>query len=181
MSNNNISVFGSVNIEFDLDVCSRVGDVITSTDTYDFSKFKYAVSNNDFRLQRFMNEKSFADTKIVTTTPTFKKYFFFPEIDFLPDLAYISANSIDIDSCSDQLLALLLAIWTEKKHVFLFGYDIEDLTEREILWEVGKFYPHTNIVYVRKPNINKISLFDSYPNMSVMDYNEFKVFANEKV
>jgi len=34
-------------------------------------------------------------------------------------------------------------------------------------------------VYVRKPNPNKIFLFDSYENMSIIDYKEFDEIAND--
>jgi hypothetical protein len=54
--------------------------------------------------------------------------------------------------------------------ILLLGYDIENLNERARLLSIGSAHPHNKIMYVRKPNPNKIFLFDKYPNMSVTDY-----------
>jgi hypothetical protein len=40
-------------------------------------------------------------------------------------------------------------------------------------------HPHNHIVYVRKPNPNKIFLFDGFENMSVMDYLEYQKVVDE--
>ena len=73
----------------------------------------------------------------------------------------------------------MLACWMEIPDIYLFGYDIENLTERNRLIALGISYPHSNIIYVRKPNPSKIFLFDAYDNMSVIDYNEYKKIVNK--
>ena len=75
---------------------------------------------------------------------------------------------------------MLLGIWMEHKKIYLFGYDIEDLEERSNLINVINNHPHTEIVYVRKPNPNKIFLFDAYENVSIMDYNDFNEMTNDR-
>ena len=104
---------------------------------------------------------------------------FFNNVDYLPSFPDEQKLHIDIDSCSTQLLSLLCSIWCEYDKVFLFGYNIEDLNERELLIRVAANNPHIQIYFCRKPNANKIKLFDHLPNVSVMDYKEFKKYAEE--
>jgi hypothetical protein len=83
------------------------------------------------------------------------------------------------DSLSDQSLALMLACWMEIDHIYLFGYDIVDLTERERLKTIAMLSPHNQFYYVRKPNPQKIHLYDDFENIHIIDYKDFKRISDE--
>ena len=173
MSSENIVILGNVPIEYPMAKLTEKHTVIACGNTYKTANFDYAVVNSETRLQDMLNTTSFKDTDILTTESLFKKYIFFDQVDYLPSFPgeKIAGTS---DKCSEQTLALMLACWLEKKNIYLFGYDIQNLEERSVLLNLGMIYPHNNIIYVRKPNPTKIFLFDTYDNMSVSDYNEFK-------
>ena len=173
MSSENIVILGNVPIEYPLDKLTEKHTVIACGNTYKSANFAYAVVNIETRLQDMLNSASFRETDVLTTQSLFKKYIFFDQVDYLPSFPgeKIAGTA---EECSEQALALMLACWLEKKNVYLFGYDIQDLDERSKLLNLGSIYPHNNIIYVRKPNPTKIFLFDNYENMSVMDYKEFK-------
>jgi hypothetical protein len=88
---------------------------------------------------------------------------------------------MEIEKLSEQSMALMLSLWMEKKNIYLFGYDIQDLEERSVLLSILNANHFSNIFYVRKPNPTKIHLFDTYEKMSVIDYTEFdKIRNNDK-
>ena len=180
MNPESISVIGNNTFDYDSTAVVSLCAVITSGNTNKFSGCQYAVTTLDSRIQDLLNSKSFNETKILTTPNLHKKYVFFDRIDELPYFPFLKGQQDSFDSYSEQLLSLLLGIWLEYKKIYLFGYDIEDLEERANLINVIVNHPHTEIVYVRKPNPNKIFLFDSYENMSVIDYKEFDEIVNDR-
>lgn len=176
MNPDTVTVLGNTPFEYDYKKIASLSAIITSGSINKSSSFQYAVTNLENRIQDLLNTKVLNETRILTTSSLHKKYVFFERVDTLPDFPYLQGKSVT--SLSDQLLSLLLGIWMEYKTIYLFGYDIEDLSEREHLISVVNNNPHTKIFYVRKPNPNKIFLFDTYENMSVIDYNDFEKLAN---
>ena len=174
-----ITLVGNVSIDYDYKWCNKLGDIVSGVDINKPLNTKFSITNNELELQRMINNINLKNSIILTPLTLYKKYLFFNNVDYLPSFPDEQKLHIDIDSCSTQLLSLLCSIWCEYDKVFLFGYNIEDLNERELLIRVAANNPHVQIYYCRKPNANKIKLFDHLPNVSVMDYKEFKKYAEE--
>jgi len=172
MINEDLVIVGPVPIKYNLKYVTDRYDTIVCGNTAKFMEPKYAIVNSETRLQDMLNSPSYKQSDILTTQELYKKYIFFDQVDFLPSFPGEKVVSKP-HAVSEQSLALMFACWLEKKTVYLFGYDIEDLSERADLLNLGACYPHSDIVYVRKPNPTKIFLFDAIDNMRVMDYNEF--------
>ena len=165
-----ITVVGSQPLDFDLTVCKRLGPMIVAGNSHKNTVFEYATANSEQHVQDMLNSPSFRDTRIVVNERLYKKYIFFDPLDCVPNFPAVNSMDLSSSELSEQSLALLLACWLDIETILLLGYDIENLTERARLLSIGSAHPHNKIVYVRKPNPNKIFLFDKYPNMSVTDY-----------
>ncbi len=179
MNSTVVSVIGNRSFDYENESISSLSAIISSGSTNKLTKCQYAVTTMDSRIQDLLNTKILNDTRILTTASLHKKYVFFDRVDELPTFPFLKGQKDSVSSCSEQLLSLLLAVWLEYKKIYLFAYDIEDLEERANLISVLANNPHAEIVYVRKPNPNKIFLFDSYDNMSIIDYKEFDEIAND--
>jgi hypothetical protein len=177
MKYTHITVLGNIPIEYDMKTPAKLGDVIASGICNKTIKFKYAVTNNELELQNMINFSHYKDTMLLTNTGLYKKYFFFDNVDYLPIFGDVASVGLDFSELSNQNLALLLAIWSDADRIFLCGYDIEDLDEREILIKMMTNHPTTHFYFCRKPNINKIKLFDHLKNVKVFDYPEFKTYG----
>jgi hypothetical protein len=174
-----IAVVGNMPIKWDFDECLRLGSVIASGNTYKTIAFEYATANTEQHLQDMLNSANFRNTRILVPDTLYKKYIFFSNVDCLPNFPAMKTLDINDETCSEQLLSLMLACWMEIPNIYLFGYDIENLTERARLITLGISYPHSRIIYVRKPNPTKIFLFDAYDNMRVMDYIEYQKIVDK--
>lgn len=153
-------------------------DVIVAGNVHKDHKFPYATVNSETRLQDMLNSASFRETIILTPDKLYKKYVFFEQIDALPSLPEVKSTGKKMEELSEQSLALMLAMWMDKKNIYLFGYDIEDLEERSVLLSILGSNPFCNVYYVRKPNPAKIHLFDAYENMQVINFIEFERMKN---
>jgi len=181
MKNNIITVIGPLYpVDFDLELCVKNGPVIVTNTSHEKITPKYAIITSESQLQDTMNLSNFKQTRLLVPESMYKKYLFFENVDQLPYFPAMKGLELNEHQCSKQSLALMLACWMEAETVHLFGYDIQDLTERERLLGIGMINPHTRIVYTRKPNPSKIFLFDSYKNMSVMDYKQYQKEYNGK-
>ena len=180
MKYTHISITGNLTVEFDTRNCLKTGELIVSGLTNKSTGSRYAVTNNELELQNMLNSPNLRNTPLVTSTALYKKYMFFDNIEYVPSFSDNATIDIDIDKCSAQLLSLLLACWCEYPAVYCFGYDIENLKERELFIKVAENNPTTKIYYVRKPNVNKIKIFDEIKNLNVMDYKEYTAYAKQK-
>ena len=180
MKYTHISITGNFSIDFDLKHCLKQGELILTGLHNPVVKCRYAVTNSEVELQNMLNSANFKDVQVVTSEKLYKKYMFFDNVDYLPSFPENAIMNIDADNCSSQLLSLLLACWCEHQQVYCFGYDIENLKERELFIKVATSNPHTKIFYVRKPNINKIKIFDHLKNVKVIDYKEYIEYAKSK-
>jgi hypothetical protein len=170
-----ITVIGAVTpIEFDLNVCAKRSIIIATNTAHNNVKPDYAIITSELQLQDAMNQPNFKETRLLVPENMYKKYLFFENVDELPRFPVMKSIGLDEQQYSKQSLALMLACWMEPDTVHLFGYDIQDLIERERLLSIGMTNPHTHIVYTRKPNPNKIFLFNDYENISVMDYKQYQ-------
>lgn len=179
MKYTHITVNGSVPFDYDLKTPSRIGDVIASGICNKNVKFKYAVTNNELELQNMINYPHYKETMLLTNKSLFKKYLFFDNVNFLPKFSELPGINENFEKLSNQTLAVLLASWSDHDVVLLFGCDIEDLSERAKLIKIMESNPTVKYKFCRKPNVNKIKLFDHLPNVDVMNYPEVKEYAKE--
>lgn len=181
MNPENCVVIGPSIMPYDVSKLLSFSDVILAGNTRKDHTFPYAVVNSEIRLQDMLNSPSFRDTIILSPDKLYKKYVFFEQVDSLPAMPAVKSTGMEIDKLSEQSMALMLSLWMEKKNIYLFGYDIQDLDERSVLLSILNANQFSNIFYVRKPNPTKIHLFDTYEKMSVIDYTEFdKIRNNDK-
>ena len=178
MNPENCAVIGPAVMQYDIDKIQAFCDTVVAGNIQKNHEFPYAVVNSETRLQDMLNSPNFRESVILAPDTLYKKYVFFEQIDALPSLPEIKSTGKSVAELSDQSLALMLAMWMEKKHIYLFGYDIFDLTERSVLWSILNSNPFSQIHYVRKPNPQKIGIFDAYDNVSVIDYTEFDRIRN---
>ncbi len=180
MKYTHISITGNLTVDFDIKNCLKTGELIVSGLTNKSTGCRYAVTNNELELQNMLNSPNLRNIPLVTSVALYKKYMFFDNIEYVPSFSDNATIDIDVDKCSAQLLSLLLACWCEYPAVYCFGYDIENLKERELFIKVAENNPTTKFYYVRKPNINKIKIFDGIKNLNVMDYKEYTAYAKQK-
>ena len=173
MNPENCAVIGPAMMQYDIEKIQEYCDTVVAGNIHKNHEFAYAVVNSETRLQDMLNSPSFRESVILTPDTLYKKYVFFEQIDALPSLPEIKSTGKSVSELSDQSLALMLSMWMEKKHIYLFGYDIQDLEERAVLLSILGSNPFSNVYYVRKPNPAKINIFDTYDNMSVIDFNDF--------
>jgi hypothetical protein len=173
MNPENCVVIGPAVMRYDSARLLEFCDVIVAGNIHKNNEFPYATVNSETRLQDMLNSASFRETIILTPDKLYKKYVFFEQIDALPSLPEVNSTGKKMEELSEQSLALMLAMWMEKKHIYLFGYDIQDLEERSVLLGILGANPFCNVYYVRKPNPAKIHLFDTYENTQVIDFTEF--------
>ena len=140
-----ITLVGNVSIDYDYKWCNKLGDIVSGGDINKPLNTKFSITNNELELQRMINNINLKNSIILTPLTLYKKYLFFNNVDYLPSFPDEQKLHIDIDSCSTQLLSLLCSIWCEYDKVFLFGYNIEDLNERELLIRVAANNPHVQI------------------------------------
>jgi len=174
-----IAVIGNMPIKWDINECLRLGPVIAAGNTYKTIEFEYATANSEQHLQDMLNAANFQSTRILVPDTLYKKYIFFSNVDCLPNFPTLKTLDINDQTCSEQLLSLMLACWMEIPNIYLFGYDIQNLTERNRLIALGISYPHCRIIYVRKPNPSKIFLFDTFDNMEVIDYIKYQQIVDK--
>jgi hypothetical protein len=169
----NITVVGGVPFVYPFERIDRVGDTIIAGNSHKSHSFRWAVTSRETVLQDMINTVSFRDSSLLTTAALYKKYVFFEQVDCLPSMPAAAVLDKKYDSLSDQSLALMLACWMGIDRIYLFGYNIVDLAERERLKTVAMLSPHNHFYYVRKPNPQKIHLYDDFENIHIIDYKEF--------
>ena len=180
MKYTHISITGNLTVDYDTRNCLKRGELIVSGLTNKSTGSRYAVTNNELELQNMLNSPNLRNIPIVTSLALYKKYMFFDNIEYVPSFSDNATIDIDVDNCSSQLLSLLLACWCEYPAVYCFGYDIENLKERDLFMKVAENNPIIKFYYVRRPNVNKIKLFDAIKNLNVIDYKEYTTYAKQK-
>jgi hypothetical protein len=180
MNSENCAVIGPAVMLYDKDKLLSFSDVILAGNAHKTHEMPYATVNSETRLQDMLNSPVFRNTTILAPDSLYRKYVFFEQIDCLPSLPAVKNTGKKTNELSEQSLALMLAQWMDKKHIYLFGYDIENLDERAVLLSIMGSNNFAHIYYVRKPNPSKIRLFDSYENVSVIDYKQFDKTRNAK-
>lgn len=173
-SNENCVVIGPLFSQYDPDKLLDFSDTIIAGNVIKSHPFDYAAVTKETQLQEMLNSGAFRQTILLCTPALYKKYIFFEQVDCLPSLPTVANTGKKIDQLSEQAIAVMLSIWLEKKDVYLFGYDIFDLDERSVLMSILTVSPHTQFFFVRKPNPQKIKVFDTYQNIKVIDYNTFE-------
>lgn len=179
MNPENGVVIGPAVMQYDPAKLLEFGDVIVAGNMLKTHNFPYAVANTDTHLQDMLNTPVFRESLILVPDKLYRKYVFFEQVDCLPSLPEVAGTGKSINDLSEQSLALMLAMWMEKKHIYLFGYDIQDLGERALLMSILGANPFSSVYYVRKPNPAKIHLFDTYENTQVIDFTEFDKIRNK--
>lgn len=180
MNTEHCAVIGGHLIDYDIHKIQSFCDTIVSGNAHSQHKFAYSVVNSENKLQDMLNSSIFKDTMILAPEKLYKKYIFFEQVDNLPSLPDIQVINRPIESLSEQCLALMLAMWMDKKNIYLFGYDIFDPNERSILLDLLNHNSFNQFFYVRKTNPQKIGMFDAYDNVTVLDYKQFERIRNAK-
>jgi hypothetical protein len=179
-SSKNCVVIGPLFAQYDPDKLLSFGDTIMAGSVLQSHTFDYGVVAKESKLQEMINSSAFRQTTLLCTPSLYKKYLFFEQVDCLPSLPTVANTGKKIDDLSEQAISVMLSVWLEKQNVYLFGYDIFDLEERSVLMAILTVSPHTKFFFVRKPNPQKINVFDSYENMNVIDYVTFDgILKNE--
>lgn len=178
MNPKNCVVIGPAVMQYDVTKLLQFSDVVVSGNMLKTHNFPYAVVNSETRLQDMLNTPAFRESLILAPEKLYRKYVFFEQVDCLPSLPEVKSTGREIHELSEQSLSLMLAMWMEKKRIYLFGYDIFDLDERSVLLSILAANPFSEIFYVRKPNPQRIGIFETYDNISVIDYREFESHRN---
>ena len=129
MKSTYITVVGNLPISFDLAESMRLGPVIASSNSNKSILFPYATCNSEQNIQDMLNSPSFYNSDLLVPEKLFKKYLFFDNVNCLPDFPGVKTLDIDPNTCTPQLLSLLLAIYLKIKHIFLLGFDISNPLE----------------------------------------------------
>jgi hypothetical protein len=80
----------------------------------------------------------------------------------------------DPEKVSQQQVALALACWIGTPSLFLLGYHLEAIKETPALQAFARLYPRTKFAFIRKPNPQKIKIFDTYTNIVVDNTETFQ-------
>ena len=179
MKYTHITIAGSNPVEYDYKASAKLGDIVSAGILNKTVDVRYAVTTNELELQQMINYPKYTNTALVTSEDLFKKYMFFDNVEYAPHFGDIPKLNVKLNECSNQLLALLVACWTEVDRVFICGYDIEHLTERALLIKTMQINPTIKFYYCRKPNVNKIKLFDHLDNVQIFNFPEFKNYGKE--
>ena len=174
MNYNTVHLLNDYKLSYDIEKMQKDSQFLVTSKfiTHNLSKETVYVTNIESQLQRCIRSKP--ENRVLTTRKLFKKYVFHTMVDELPYFPHTGSFNQSMSEVSEQILALMLALWMESPKIYLFGYNIEDLEERSKLMSLVQNYPHSDIFYVRKPNVSKIKIFEAYENMHVIDYKEYE-------
>lgn len=173
--NDSIIVLGKIPVNnFDFSVLQGdIGIIASGLSTCD-RPINYHITNQEMVLQNMLNTSVYKDSTLIVPDWLYKKYLFFETLDCMPNFQTLQTYNFDVQLLSDESLAVFLACWMEHKNIYLFGWDLESQTEKQMLLSIADAHPHNTIFFVRKPNPQKIRLFDSMANIEVIDYNEVR-------
>ena len=145
-----VTVVGNLPIRFDLAEALRLGSVIASANSNKSILFPYATCNSEQNLQDMLNSPCFYKTDILVPEELFKKYLFFNNVNCLPNFPAIKTLDIEPNSCTPQILSLMLAVYLRQKVVFLLGYDISNPLEMTRIKSIAIENPDSRFVIVSK-------------------------------
>ena len=151
MKSTYITVVGSLPVKFDLDQAKRLGPTIGSSNSNKTTMFDYATVNSELNLQDMLNSHTFKHTNILAPEKLYKKYLFFDGLCNMPHFPGLKSFDIEQEKCSPQTLSLLLAVYLQKKVVFLLGYDISNPTELTRLKSIALSHPDIKFMYICNP------------------------------
>ena len=134
----------------------------------------YIVTNNEQTLDRLMIDPARQGKTIVAPKELYAKYLWDSGIECLPMFMDLKDHGFDPMAVSQQQLALALACWIGSPSIFLVGYQLDSQVETPALQTFLKLYPLTKFAYIRKPNPNKIGIFDNYSNIVIEDTDTFQ-------
>jgi|TARA_E500000178_G_C16960617_1_gene725813 hypothetical protein len=172
----NIIVLGKIPVTaFDFTRLKESGTQIIGSGLADCDlSIKYQITNQEMVLQNILNTSIYKERIVVVPEWLYKKYLFFETLDCMPRFQTLETYNFDVKTLSDEALAMFLACWMEYKNIYLFGWDLENEIEKQMLLSIADAHPHNTIFYVRKPNPQKIGIFNSVDNIKVVDYNEVR-------
>jgi hypothetical protein len=134
----------------------------------------YIVTNNAQNLDKLMADPARQGRTIVAPRELYAKYLWESGIECLPVFEDLRGYQFDPMSVSQQQVALALACWMGSPSIFLVGYQLDSRVETPALQAFLKLYPLTKFAYIRRPNPNRIGIFDEYNNIVVEDTNTFQ-------
>ena len=135
--------------------------------------YTYTVVNDEITLDAVM-QISNINTTVVAPRQLYAKYIWHDNIECLPPFDELKEYDFDPEKVSQQQVALALACWIGTPSLFLLGYQLESIKETPALQAFARLYPRSKFAYIRKPNPQKINVFDPYPNVVIDDTETFK-------
>ena len=135
--------------------------------------YTYTVVNDANTLDAVMQLPKL-HTTVVAPRQLYAKYIWHDRIECLPPFDELKEYDFDPEKVSQQQVALALACWIGTPSLFLLGYQLESIKETPALQAFARLYPRSKFAYIRKPNPQKINVFDPYPNVIIDDTETFK-------
>jgi len=142
--------------------------------------YTYTVVNDEITLDAVM-QISNINTTVVAPRQLYAKYIWHDNIECLPPFEDLKDYDFDPQKVSEQQVALALACWIGTPSLFLLGYQLDSIKETPAVQAFARIYPRTKFAYIRKPNPQKIKIFDQYPNIIVDDTDTFKKMIKDVV
>lgn len=127
----------------------------------------YIVSNNEKTLQELMKNPARKGKIVVLPRDLYAKYIWETGVECMPIFEDLRTHAFDPMLVSEQQLATALACWMGSVSVFLVGYQLDSSHETPALKAFLKLYPNTKFAYIRKPNPQKIRVFEGYENIII--------------
>jgi len=169
-----ITVAGVQDIGIDHGYASSENPVVGIAETGLKQGCNYIVTNNEQILERIMKDTQREGKIIVTPRRLYARYIWKKGIECLPEFPDLLEYNFDPMIVSQQQLALAFACWLGSPSIFLTGYTLDSEKETPALKAFFRIYPQTKFAYIRKPNPQKINIFNEYSNIIVEDTNIFK-------
>jgi hypothetical protein len=167
------TVVGNLGTELSLsyqsDECIIVGCGTESAE----NGYTYTVVNDADTLDAVMQLPKL-HTTVVAPRQLYAKYIWHDRIECLPPFDELKEYDFNPEKVSVQQVALALACWIGTPSLFLLGYELGPDMETPALQAFARLYPRTKFAYIRKPNPQKINVFNTYTNVVIDDTETFK-------
>ena len=167
-----VTVAGLQNTGVDFSYASNELPVIGCADTGLQQNCNFVVTNSADRIDSLMQKKH--DSTVVATRSAFARYIWHHQIECYPVIHDLVQHDFDTESASLQQLALALACHMGSPTIYLVGYQLDTEVETPFLHNILRLYPRTRFAFIRKPNPQKINIFNEHTNMVIEDTTVFR-------
>ena len=169
-----ITVAGIQDIGVDYGYASAENPIVGIAETGLKQGCNYIITNNEQTLERIMKNPQREGKTVVAPRRLYARYIWKTGIECLPEFPDLLEYNFDPMAVSQQQLALAFACWLGSPSIFLTGYTLDSVVETPALKAFSRIYPQTKFAYIRKPNPQKINVFNDCSNIIVEDTKIFK-------